>query len=457
MRWLPLFLLLLTLPAAAQPVDAPAPRVVMNLAAHPDDEDGATMAYYRYAKDAVVHSVIFTRGEGGQNEIGPELYEALGAIRTDETERAARHLGTQVHFLNFEDFGYSKTASEAFERWGGRDRVTARLVYLIRSLKPDVLFTNHDTTTVGPRRQHGHHQAVGIAAYDAFALAADPAYHPEQLDEEGVDLWQPKRLFLRHFLAEARHDVSVPVGAVYAPEGRSYAALAADALGEHASQGMDQFAERIRRLDATHFELIRSATDAPLGPDDLAANLPPHPAPPVSISYLIDAGRIDPLPDGAFTVSTAVAVPGQPIRLAWDRSRLPALPVRLALSGALDTTLTLAADVPGVAALRLPVEAVPTTPAPVYQYRRFASNPPVWYAVYGAEDGALRAAGYLALEVAPPLHVEITEPVVRLHAGANRLPVRAQVFDPAATHLTLAVAVSRDADRTVIHQEQMPV
>ena len=95
-----------------------APLVVMNLAAHPDDEDGRTLTYYRNAKNAVAYSVIYTRGEGGQNEIGPELYEELGAIRTDETERAARILGTQTYFLNFKDFGYSKKASEAFEFWG---------------------------------------------------------------------------------------------------------------------------------------------------------------------------------------------------------------------------------------------------------------------------------------------------------------------------------------------------
>ena len=93
----PFLLALGTASAAAQPAGfQPAdPLVVMNLAAHPDDEDGATLAYYRKAENAVAYSVIFTRGEGGQNEIGPELYERLGAIRTDETERAARLLGDE--------------------------------------------------------------------------------------------------------------------------------------------------------------------------------------------------------------------------------------------------------------------------------------------------------------------------------------------------------------------------
>ena len=85
-----LLTLTLLLFATSNVVLAQQPLVVMNTAAHPDDEDGATLAYYRHAKDAVAYSVIYTRGEGGQNEIGPELYEALGAIRTDESESAAR-------------------------------------------------------------------------------------------------------------------------------------------------------------------------------------------------------------------------------------------------------------------------------------------------------------------------------------------------------------------------------
>ncbi len=463
MKHLRLFVLLALLfaarPAPAQLAGAqPArPLVVMNLAAHPDDEDGATMAYYRHARNAVVYSVIFTRGEGGQNEIGPELYQALGAIRSAETERAARRLGTQVYFLNFYDFGYSKSADEAFEAWGGRDRVTARLVYLIRKLKPDVLFTNHDTVTVGPRRQHGQHQAVGLAGYDAFALAADAAYHPEQLTEEGVDLWQPGRLFLRHWSAGAAYDVRVPVGAAYEPAGRSYAALAADALGEHASQGMDMFARRVRGLSHNHFSLLRAATDAPLDSTDLAGHLQPNTAARPDLAYLIDAGRLPALPDGALSLSDSLAVPGQRVRLRWDAARLPARRLRLVFSGALDTTLYLSEETPGVATLTVPPDATPSVPRPVYQYERFTNHPPVVYAVYRAGADAVLAAGYLPLEVAPPLYVEAAEEVIRLRAGANRLPVRARVFDPAAESLTLSLAVSRDADRTVVLHQQTPL
>lgn len=442
---------------ATQPdtLHSPRPLVMMNLAAHPDDEDGTTMAYYRHAKNAIVHSVVFTRGEGGQNEIGPELYEALGAIRSDETERAARHLGTQVHFLNFYDFGYSKMADEAFEKWGGRDFVTARLVYLIRRLKPDVLFTNHDTLTTGPNRQHGQHQAVGIAGYDAFALAADPTYHPEQLEEAGVDLWQPKRLFLRHWRSSASDDVQVPVGETIVPQNVSAAVMAANALGEHASQGMDMFAQRIRGLEKMGFELIRSATAAALDSTDLAGNLPPNPDAEPDLTYLIDSGRIPALPADAFSLSDSVAVAGQRVRLSWDATRLPAPDLRLTFSGVMDTTLHLDPATPDVATLTIPTDAVPTVPRKVYQYEHFTNHPPVVYAAY--QNDALVAAGYLPLELAPALHVEAGADEMRLRPGTNRLPVEARVFDPAAQNLSLNVAVSRNANRNVVWQEQMPL
>ena len=449
--------------ATSQPVPEPAPEprplVAMNLAAHPDDEDGATMTYYRHAKNAVVYSVVFTRGEGGQNEIGPELYHALGAIRSQETEGAARALGTQVYFLNFYDFGYSKIAHEAFEKWGGRDFVTARLVYLIRKLKPDVLFTNHDTVTVGPRRQHGQHQAVGIAGYDAFALAADASYHPEQLDEEGVDLWQPKRLFLRHWRRQEgqTYDAAVPVGAVDEAAGQSHAANAADALAHHASQGMDMFARRLRGLTENHFTLLRAATDAPLASDDLAANLPPNDAARPGIAYLIDSGRLAPLPEGTLSLSDDIAVPGQTVQLRWKADQLPERRLRWEFQGAVDTTLYLADATPGIATLVVSQRAIPSLPKKVNQYERFTNHPPVVYAAYRAGTDDLLAAGYLPLEVAPPLYLEAANAEMRLRPGSNRLPLHAQVYDPAAERLTVNVAVSRDADRAVVFHEQRPL
>jgi LmbE family N-acetylglucosaminyl deacetylase len=168
--------------------------VLMNIAAHPDDEDGAALAYYRMKHGVKTYSVMFTRGEGGQNEKGPELYEELGVLRTEEMRAAAKMIGADPVFLNLVDFGFSKTATETFEKWGGRTEVLRRLVYFIRKLKPDILFTNHNTID-----GHGHHQAVAITAIVAFDAAADSLFFPEQLREPGVGLWQPRKLYFRNF------------------------------------------------------------------------------------------------------------------------------------------------------------------------------------------------------------------------------------------------------------------
>jgi LmbE family N-acetylglucosaminyl deacetylase len=209
--------------------------VVMNISAHPDDEDGATLAYYRMKTGAKTYSVLFTRGEGGQNEIGPELYEELAVIRTEETLRAGRILGAHVDFLNLSDFGYSRTATEAFRFWGGREEVLRRLVYFIRKYKPDVLFTNHSTGG-----GHGHHQAVAVTAIAAFDAAADPDKFPEQLSMEGVSLWQPAKPYIRIFPSSGgRPDVSHPVGETHDASGETYLDIASRALREHKSQGME--------------------------------------------------------------------------------------------------------------------------------------------------------------------------------------------------------------------------
>jgi LmbE family N-acetylglucosaminyl deacetylase len=443
----------------------PAPLVVMNLAAHPDDEDGLTMAYYRRVRNAVVHSVIYTRGEGGQNEIGPELYAALGAIRTAETEAAARHLGTQVRFLNFDDFGYSKRAAETFERWGGEGAVTERLVYLIRKLKPDVLFTNHDTLTVGPRVQHGHHQAVGISAYRAMTLAADPSFHPEHLAEEGVDLWQPQRLFLRLWRGgqDTAH-VRVPSGHLIPGTARPAADVAATAVAEHRSQGFDAFAERFRQ-GTTYFVLLASAPDAPPLPEgatDLAAGLPPNPyAARIDLTHRIDAGRVEPFPEAWLVLGDSVAVPGGRLSLT---SR-PAPGHTLRLTGAIDTLLVSG----GHHILSVPAAARPTLPKETAQYDRFVSSPPVQAAFYDAAGQRVNAE-HLAVEIAPPLVLNLAEGValpgglrerVLLRYGANRLTAAGRAFDPGidsvlvtlvATREGLATPLAETARRVRVHE-----
>ncbi|MEM1094771.1 MAG: PIG-L family deacetylase [Bacteroidota bacterium] len=422
----------------------------MNLAAHPDDEDGMTLTYYRHAKDAVAYSVIYTRGEGGQNEIGSELYEELGAIRTQETERAARKLGTQVFFLNFDDFGFSKFADESFERWGGRDAVTARLVYLIRKLKPDVLFTNHDTVTVGPRRQHGQHQVVGLSAYDAMTLAADPAFHPEHLEEEGVDLWQPKRLFIRHWRQPDEYDVAIPVSNMHMPTGDTHVERAMSALGEHASQGMGMLS-RFFQTKKTYFSLLKGATDAPLDSTDLAANLMPNRTASPSLDYRIQSGRVAALPERALRSFVRSAIPGEPIALEYDTALLGNERVRLDFAGPIDTSITVQNR--GEVILPIAATATPTLPKAVRQYDRFSSHPPIRVVAYDAADHII-AGGYLPIEIAPPVALQAVASEWRLVPGENEVPLRIAVNDPKTEAVTVQLTAHHEGGRMVTLQQR---
>lgn len=243
------------LPAGKQAfLDLSNDGVVMNLSAHPDDEDGSTLAYYRMRYGVKTYTVLFTRGEGGQNEIGPELYEELGVLRTAETEAAGKILGAQVRFLNFYDFGYSKTATETFAKWGGTQEVLRRLVYVIRKYKPDILFTNHNTVD-----GHGHHQAVAITAIAAFDAAADSTMFPEQLRLPGVALWQPRKLYFRVFRTDTqRPDVVHAIGDTNAAMQRSYLDVAAEAIGMHKSQGLDGSRLRAFTGGKSAYRLVRT-------------------------------------------------------------------------------------------------------------------------------------------------------------------------------------------------------
>src|SRR5882672_3204496 len=172
-------------------IDLQNPWTVMCVAAHPDDEDGTSLTLLRHKHGVHTVSLFSTYGEGGQNAVGPQLYEELGVIRAQETMRAAKIQGSEPYFLGLKDFGFSKSADEAFKVWG-HDEALRRMVLKIRELRPDVIITNHDTTT-----GHGHHQATGRLIIEAFDAAADPKRFPEQLDH--LQPWQAQRLFLRIF------------------------------------------------------------------------------------------------------------------------------------------------------------------------------------------------------------------------------------------------------------------
>src|SRR3989440_1678441 len=223
-------------------LDLQNPWTVLCIAAHPDDEDGTSLIMLRRKFGVHTVSVFSTFGEGGQNDIGPELYEELGAIRARETEEAAQVQGSEPYFLCLRDFGFSKSADEAFRIWG-HDEALRRMVLKIRQLRPDVIITNHDTVT-----GHGHHQATGRLVLEAFDAAADPRRFPEQL-KDGVSTWQVQRLFVRFQFegsgSRAAEEEAQRAGTIVsvnpnerdAIRGTTYAEQALQALQHHATQG----------------------------------------------------------------------------------------------------------------------------------------------------------------------------------------------------------------------------
>ncbi|MBI5472120.1 MAG: PIG-L family deacetylase [Ignavibacteriae bacterium] len=228
--------------------------VVMNVSAHPDDEDGATLAYCRMKFGVKTYSILFTRGEGGQNETGPELYEELGVLRTAETQAAGKILGAEVHFLNFQDFGYSKTATETFRKWGGSLEALRRLVFAIRKYKPDIIFTNHNTVD-----GHGHHQVAAITTIAAFDAAADSTMFPEQLLLPNIHTWRTRKLFFRNFgRVDQTADVVNQIGESNPALNLTYLDIATKALNQHKTQGMDRADLRRFTRGLSLYRLMRS-------------------------------------------------------------------------------------------------------------------------------------------------------------------------------------------------------
>ena len=161
---------------------------VLMIAAHPDDENTALLAYLARGRKVRTGYLSLTRGEGGQNLIGAEQGDELGIIRTQELLAARRIDGAEQFFTRAIDFGFTKTPQECFEKWG-HDKILSDVVWVIRRFRPDVIILRFSGT---PRDGHGQHQASAILGREAFSAAADPKRFPEQL--QWVQPWQAKRL-----------------------------------------------------------------------------------------------------------------------------------------------------------------------------------------------------------------------------------------------------------------------
>ncbi|MFC4766241.1 NEW3 domain-containing protein [Effusibacillus consociatus] len=209
---------------------------LMNTGAHPDDEHSALLAYSSLGLGVATSSVIANRGEGGQNEIGSELGNALGVIRSRELQEASKITNVTLEMLSQDiddpifDFGFSKSPEETLQKWN-ENVAYERLIRNIRKHRPDVLipaFLNEPST-------HGHHRAINILTVKAFEDAAKPDVFPEHL-KEGLKPWQVKKLYV-----PANKDAfttAVPIGTYDEIYGASYVQLGEESRSMHKSQGM---------------------------------------------------------------------------------------------------------------------------------------------------------------------------------------------------------------------------
>ena len=213
---------------------------LMQTTAHPDDEDGGMLTLESRGKGVTITLLTLNRGEGGQNKIGSNLFDVLGVVRTLELTAADRYYGVEQRFTRVADFGFSKSAEETFQKWGGHDIALGDMVRVIRTFRPDVLVARFSGT---PRDGHGHHQASSILTQEAFRAAADPNRFPEQI-MEGMLPWQAKKLYIGNvcpFFAQTCPDkdytLKLNTGEESPALGMSYIQFAMEGLRHQLSQG----------------------------------------------------------------------------------------------------------------------------------------------------------------------------------------------------------------------------
>src|SRR5919198_1579495 len=223
---------------------------VLYVAAHPDDENTQVITYFARGRGYRTAYLSLTRGDGGQNLLGPQLGEALGVARTLELLAARRLDGGRQYFTRAKDFGYSKNADETLGVWD-RQAVLADMVRVIREFRPDVIITRFSPK---PAPTHGHHTASAVLAVEAFRLAGDPTAFPDTLQP-----WQARRIVhnvgrgvtaanppagtpIAGFPADVPDGpgvVKIDVGGRDPASGESFASIALRSRGMHKTQGFD--------------------------------------------------------------------------------------------------------------------------------------------------------------------------------------------------------------------------
>ena len=227
------------LPETIEAIDAARVTTrILYIDAHPDDESAAVLTYLARGLHADVALLSMTRGEGGQNDLGPEQNPQLGLIRTQELLAATRGYGVKLFFTRAKDFGFSKTPEETEKIWG--DQALEDMVRVIRTFRPNVVINNFGNVHTG----HGHHQAAGLLTPRAVAAAADAKMYPD-LERDGLKPWSAGTAGVQIMDLDRGSDspqgYSVPIGDISPLYGKSYREIGLDAFANHRTQGISAF------------------------------------------------------------------------------------------------------------------------------------------------------------------------------------------------------------------------
>lgn len=245
------------------------------VAAHPDDENTRLISYLSNELNARTAYLSLTRGDGGQNLIGPEIRELLGVIRTQELLAARQIDGGDQYFTRANDFGYSKTPKETLSIWN-EDEILKDVVRAIRKFRPDVIVNRFDANSAG--ETHGHHTSSAILSKKAFELAGEPSAYPELAQKLGT--WQPKKLFFNTSpwfyesqeafeAADKSNFVQFDTGVYFPILGLSNSEIASLSRSQHKSQGFGSTGSRGREME--YVELL--AGEHPKNNDNIFAGI----------------------------------------------------------------------------------------------------------------------------------------------------------------------------------------
>lgn len=250
----------------------------MQTGAHPDDERSSIIALLARRDGIRVTFTTATRGKGGQNAIGTEAGDDLGAFRTEELQAAATEIPMSIYWYSnqfgdpIDDFGFSTSVDEAESVWG-KELTRERMVRIIRTEKPDILAPS----MLDVDGQHGHHRAVTRATIEAYDLAADPNAFPDQISKEGLKPWQAKKLYLSAVSgrgqvyddSEAPPDatIAINVGEWDDMAGATYQQIGEWSRAHHLTQGMGRWYEANENI--THLHRLRCEYDIPLAEDNV--------------------------------------------------------------------------------------------------------------------------------------------------------------------------------------------